>query len=993
MRISFILLVLFISSLVFSTTYQVNTTAPSCMGGGVTSYIDIQSAIDVASAGDVIYVCYDGGTIKSQNTNVTKAISIYGNQSNVLVNSSDSSLYVFTVTSSNVNISNLTIMDGNRGVYATSVSSVAVVNNNFINDSDGIYFSTVTNGNVSDNNISTSHYGIFASFGIGTYIVNNTINSSDTGVYLTTVANYKIKNNTIISGTEGFHFTGNGGVTNTISGNIANGSTTCYFFSSATSFTATNNIATACTTGFNVFTSSGITVSSNTAYNSGIGFHIYGTPTSNTMTFNTAYNNTDGFMTDNINGFTLSSNTAYNNSEYGIRVSISRNIGVHDNIIFNNSDAGIEFDNSPGSGPNLYYNNTIYNHVTGKAAGIYITGATSTGQQVFDNPVIQNNTYGVYVASSTGSVNVTNNTVTLNNYGFYFLASRNNNLTSNNASNNTVQYLFDSSNSTLSGINYAQLTPAGGLDINISNNSNVTTLVGSTYNNFTTSYGTIFFDSAINVSIKLMNLSDSGATATGCDSTAFSVCTLITNNNNLVNITNNSATATISLGMFYNSTLAASQMNLSKYNSTSAGWVNLSINSIDTQNYSVLLNNIVSFSTYGIVAFTPVSTTTTTTASDSGTPTQTITITPSPGNTTDNETTTSEKYIHYRILQPENMLEVVTNIYDGLLRLILVSDSSGFYRGQMAEKASGGTTLFDLPEQGSYTLEFSKSGYSPQSFSFTYASVAPQEFTVTTDVTAGSTSGTSIVTVSTGVAGATVIIRDSNGNVVAQGTSDSSGNISFTVNDGTYTVEVSRDGYTTQTMTIVVGTTSTTTGSETGGSSTTTDGTDTNTVSSGGNTTTGTSNNDTTVSKPDPVYTITPIIADNQTTVGETVVIETKKDGVPLVNSKVVVTGPDGKETLFTSGSDGTIKIPLTIKGTYIISVKDKSGKVLRTLKLIAADQDLSRKTQLLISSVLKDDGKRNAVIASAGVISFAGIYLYLRSRIVGNPLSYKRKK
>ena len=45
----------------------------------------------------------------------------------------------------------------------------------------------------------------------------------------------------------------------------------------------------------------------------------------------------------------------------------------------------------------------------------------------------------------------------------------------------------------------------------------------------------IFFDNAINVSIKTMNLTDAGATTTGCS--GFSgICTLITKDNNVVNI-------------------------------------------------------------------------------------------------------------------------------------------------------------------------------------------------------------------------------------------------------------------------------------------------------------------------------------------------------------------------------------------------------------------------------------------------------------------------
>ena len=211
-------------------------------------------------------------------------------------------------------------------------------------------------------------------------------------------------------------------------------------------------------------------------------------------------------------------------------------------------------------------------------------------------------------ANLSNYTNLTSNTVRDNKYGFYLIATSVY-LSGGQANNNTLaQYQFDTwSNVTFTGVNRALSTPSQALDLNITDRSNVTTLVDSTYNNFTTDFGSIFFDKAINVSMKVTNYTNAGLTTTGC--TGFTgTCTLISLSNYIVNITNMSGTASMNLGIFYDITSnpANSIFAMAKYNGS--GWQEVGQTTIDTSNGSIRVDSLTSFSHFGIARFTQPST-------------------------------------------------------------------------------------------------------------------------------------------------------------------------------------------------------------------------------------------------------------------------------------------------------------------------------------------------------------------------------------------------
>ena len=391
------------------------------------------------------------------------------------------------------------------------------------------------------------------------------------------------------------------------------------------------------------------TLSGSTHVTTGFGLQINSTADSTYVYNVTSHSNTYGIYS----GFTsIVNNTAYNNT-YGF----------------------YSFSSGGNSTDNIAYNNT------------YGFDVTSTSRLISNNTAYNNTQYGVYVIGD--SSNFTNNNVYNNSqYGFYFFSATDNNLSLNNATNNTLsQYQFDSNSTvTFTGINRALLTPSTGVDLNITSGSNVTTLVGSTYNNFTTSYGTIFFDNATNVTIKLMNLSDSGASSTGCSGFT-GTCTLLTTSTNVVNISNASATGTIILGMYYDTSSSPTSSNLyiGKYVTANSGWQQVGQTAVDTANGTVRYGAITSFSTFGIVTF----------VASASTPSS-------------DGTTVKSLEIDYDFTCSDGSLEVSTT--KGA-EVSLVELSPTYITLEKKEADSDGKALFTITEDGTYKIRATKSGY------------------------------------------------------------------------------------------------------------------------------------------------------------------------------------------------------------------------------------------------------------------------------------------
>ena len=427
----------------------------------------------------------------------------------------------------------------------------------------------------------------------------------------------------------------------------------------------------------------GINITTNTFHNNTNGGIIISQSSNTFVSNNTAYKNSHGFIISSSLDNTLTSNIAYNQSSNGFTLSsTSVNNTLYRNTAYNNSEVGIALDNSSNSNisNNIVYNNRLHGFLLQNGAN--------------NNVLISNFAY--------------NNSQ----YGFVLNAVTGINLSQNNATNNLLaQYQFlQAANATFTGSNRVFQTPSAALDLNISGGSNVTTLVGSTYNNFTSENLTIFFHNAINVSIKFMTNNSAGAVNSLCSSSDPESCNLVNFNgfNTILNISNTSGSATIDLGIYFNvsefnDTIERTTVKIGKYNN---GWLEVGRTVYDGTIGSVRLDGITSFSLFGAVAFK---------------------TKPNPVST-DASSSSSSTTVSYS--QTENSVEIVADsegnpVSNVVVRVILDTP----YGGVVEEKTTdeNGKVAFDLSQKGSYKIDFTRPGHpKPDSITFDFNPTVPE---------------------------------------------------------------------------------------------------------------------------------------------------------------------------------------------------------------------------------------------------------------------------
>ena len=334
---------------------------------------------------------------------------------------------------------------------------------------------------------------------------------------------------------------------------------------------------------------------------------------------------------------------------------------------------------------------SITNDGTASAAAVVVN--SSWTNVTVRNCVISNYANGLYVYQSNNSM-FTNNTAYNNTHGFRIMASTGINMSSLNATNNVLmQYGFNATNASLLNSG-AYSTPSGAFDVSMTGSANVTTKQGSTYTNFTTSNGTIVFHNAINVDIRTMNNNTAGISATGCSISDYDTCTLATISNNLANITNNTATATIDFGMYYNTSFGG-DIYIGKHNGT-GNWTYLG----ETNDSSGLVTyeNITSFSYFAPVRFVASSSTTTTPSSS--------------------ESSQSSITLSYAATCPDNNLTVsVSSGANTEVRLLLTEPYEGLVS---SVTTNNNQAAFTLSKAGTYQVTALKPGYKLTSLTFSY---------------------------------------------------------------------------------------------------------------------------------------------------------------------------------------------------------------------------------------------------------------------------------
>lgn len=548
---------------------------------------------------------------------------------NTIFNTSGSSVFVVRSSNASVMLNMLynisSVSDGAAGVLLQDSHNITVMNNT-------IWNFTSSGSTAAGIEIDGTNHSIIA---------NNTILNGSNGMRFSSGVNtdvsYRnlIQNNTIINMTTGINVAQ--GSNNTLRQNVIR-------------FSRQNGVETsgAPTQDFQFDNN---TVANNTWS----GFHI--SSGTHNFTNNIIYNNTVGINLsqgggDTADGNKVQSNVIENNTYGVIVVSDSNNITL--NTIRFNTQAGIllNYDSATDAVPSTTYifTNNIANHSQGIGAGIFVRSVADV-THIFNN-TIQNSTMGIYVNSSN-STNITYNQISVNTYaGIYLNRSpytdvRNNhvatnlygyvfdrsagNITTSNASNNSLaQYHFiNNANITLTGVNRALSTPTAALDFNISNSSNATTQVSTSFNDISTENLSFYFTNTTNVTIKVMGISLASVQETGCLGFV-GTCTLITNNTNVINVTNaNASTAyDIQLGIYYNASTSADSADIF-FASYFNGWNQLTTLSSGIPTTSRMARRLGTLpGTFGVVSFR--ATTSSSSASSSSTASDSSSNEPAP---------------------------------------------------------------------------------------------------------------------------------------------------------------------------------------------------------------------------------------------------------------------------------------------------------------------------------------------------------------------------
>ncbi len=724
----------------------------SASNNRVFSSNDIQNHTTGQAAGiflqsvNAINYIYSNSVIQSNTFGVYLNLSTFTNISSNTFSSNTNSTYLIN-SYNNIIASNNIYNTTSYGVYVANGNGTNITSNIIQNATVGIYLNNASSANISHNNVTEAQriekYGIYLTTSNNSVLWNNSIsNNSANAVYLSSSFNNTIYDNRAFNNSAQAFYLTSSDSNNLTNNSVSNNALQGFYLTSSSkhNFLISNNAT-------SIYTLSG---------SGGVGF--YSDSQNNTFRHNVAHNNTlDGFLLNAAHNNTLYNNTAYNNSEYGFYLSSANANNLTSNIAYNNSNhafyiSASDYNNLSsntaynhsgfigfyllsGSDYNRLFNNTAYTNSDGvyissgannsvydntlynnSASGLTLNGGTFSN--VTSNNLYNNTLYGLYFTSSNNNTISSNRVYNNSQYGFYFTGSSSNNLTNNNATNNLfAQYQFIiSSTATFTGPNYAFQTPAGALDLNITGGSNVTTLVGSTYNNFSNENLTIFFHNAINVSIKFLANSSAGAAKSSC-STDFESCNLINFNgfNTVLNITSAAGSGRINLGIYFNASefndsMERTTVKIGKY---SSGWLEVGRTVFDGSG-SIRYDSITSFSLFGAVAFkaklVP-------DKSSPGTPSLSI------------------DFSHAaKLTCPGNLLELSTSpsVSGVLVSLILYEP----YQGLKQQKSTneGGKVTFDLTneKEGKYQIESSKTGYQkPADVFFDFVKCATEQYNAT----------------------------------------------------------------------------------------------------------------------------------------------------------------------------------------------------------------------------------------------------------------------
>ncbi len=374
--------------------------ATLCVGGtGPRNYTSIQSAIDDANPGDIIYV-YEG--TYHEHLTVSRTLSLTGEGMDRTIVDGSGREGVVNIVANWVNLSSLTITNGSSGSWfdpAISLSGVrnCHISNITVSDSyNGMAFSEANNNTIVDNVIqSINASGVFLHESENIVVSSNTFLNNGYGISLYSSKRIILRNNSMNKG--GIHIYGytvdNWNTHDIDTSNIIDGKA-IYYWKDVIGGTVPSDagqvILANCTEAL---------VEKQSISNVSIGILI-GHSSNNTISDNTVLRGSIGFL-----------QSSYNN--------ITNNSGDNCSIGFGDL-----------SNRNTIINNTVRN-ADYAAFSIY----SSHGNLLAKN-VLLNNGYGVYASYATGNV-VSGNYIASGNFGVYFKHSTNNVIANNTVMDNS----------------------------------------------------------------------------------------------------------------------------------------------------------------------------------------------------------------------------------------------------------------------------------------------------------------------------------------------------------------------------------------------------------------------------------------------------------------------------------------------------------------------------------------------------------------------------
>ena len=132
-------------------------------GSGPDNYTSIQDAINDASDGDTVFV-YDDSSPYYEHILINKTISLIGEDIDTTIIDGSGNGTIVRIISDNVNISNLTIQNGDAGISCGFLTDSNTLKDNILsNNNCGIYLEGSSYNVIKDNIISKNYIGIYLS--------------------------------------------------------------------------------------------------------------------------------------------------------------------------------------------------------------------------------------------------------------------------------------------------------------------------------------------------------------------------------------------------------------------------------------------------------------------------------------------------------------------------------------------------------------------------------------------------------------------------------------------------------------------------------------------------------------------------------------------------------------------------------------------------------------------------------------------------------------